>query len=109
MLRSAQSLRVSVCGRTADVQGRGVRTFPDGSWYEGDHDQGERTGRGTFRAANGDVYEGSWLANSREGAASVAESAKWNPSHRSRVEFGFYWRVCWRSAGGEPPVGLAWF
>jgi hypothetical protein len=64
MLRSAQSLRVSVC-----VQGRGVRTFPDGSRYEGDHDQGERTGRGTFRAANGDVYEGSWLANSREGAA----------------------------------------
>jgi hypothetical protein len=49
------------------AQGRGTRTFPDGSRYEGDYDEGERTGQGSFHAANGDVYIGSWSGNKREG------------------------------------------
>ena len=62
------------------MQGRGVRTFPDGSRYEGEHDEGERTGRGTFTAANGDVYEGSWAANTREGADAQCARADAPPS-----------------------------
>eukprot|EP00976_Prorocentrum_cordatum_P084948 1185861-Prorocentrum_minimum.AAC.7 len=48
-------------------QGKGKRTWPDGSTYVGDFLNGERTGYGTYTAANGDVFEGEFYENSREG------------------------------------------
>ena len=41
-------------------QGKGTYKWADGTVYEGDWLDGEKHGKGTFKDANGDVYEGDW-------------------------------------------------
>ena len=39
----------------------GTLTFPDGSTYEGEWDNGFMNGKGTFTWANGDQKTGIWI------------------------------------------------
>ena len=48
-------------------EGRGTFRYASGNVYEGDWMAGQREGRGTYRYANGDVYEGEWKAGEQEG------------------------------------------
>lgn len=43
--------------------GKGVKTFPDGSEYVGDFTNGQFNGYGTFRWSDGTVHEGHWESN----------------------------------------------
>ena len=48
-------------------EGWGTYRFADGDVYEGEWKAGEREGRGTARFADGNVYEGEFKADKREG------------------------------------------
>lgn len=47
--------------------GYSVYHWPDGSRYEGEWKDNERTGYGIDYYSNGDIYEGEWLNNERAG------------------------------------------
>jgi len=47
--------------------GKGRMEWANGDWYEGDFDNGNRTGYGTYTWANGDKYEGELLNGKRHG------------------------------------------
>ena len=53
--------------RKASAAGQGVRKFPDGCTYVGTFAEDKYDGIGTFTYANGDIYEGSWLAGEKNG------------------------------------------
>ena len=44
-----------------DYQVKGVRTWPDGSRYEGEFLDGHFHGEGTFTWPDGSAYKGQWL------------------------------------------------
>jgi len=47
--------------------GKGIKTFPDGSVYEGDFTNGQFNGYGTFKWSDGTIYEGHWQNNKISG------------------------------------------
>ena len=47
--------------------GKGVFTYTNGSYYEGEFEHGVRNGEGTFVWSTGDRYEGGWKADKRHG------------------------------------------
>ncbi|CAF2967621.1 unnamed protein product [Rotaria sp. Silwood2] len=49
------------------TNGRGIRTFPDGSRYEGMEKNGKRHGSGTYYFANGNIYDGEWIDDKQDG------------------------------------------
>jgi hypothetical protein len=59
--------RARGCVRGSCVDGEGVRTYRDGSNYEGRFRNGVRSGRGTQTWRDGRRYEGSWMADRRHG------------------------------------------
>lgn len=51
-----------------EISGSGVRKWTTtGNVYEGEFFRGELTGKGTMKYGNGAVYEGEWDANMRQG------------------------------------------
>ena len=51
----------------AFTEGRGTYRDADGDVYEGEFVMPEKEGRGTMRYANGNVYEGEWKGGDKEG------------------------------------------
>lgn len=49
------------------ANGRGVLTYADGSYYEGEFKLGERVGKGSVHYADGSVFRGSWKTNKKHG------------------------------------------
>ena len=47
--------------------GKGVFTYTNGSYYEGEFEHGVRNGIGTFVWSTGDRYEGGWKSDKRHG------------------------------------------
>ena len=47
--------------------GRGVYRYADGDVYEGDYKDNEMHGRGVYRYTSGAVYEGDWKDDKRHG------------------------------------------
>jgi len=47
--------------------GYGAETYPDGSSYEGQFKNGQRSGLGVYYFTNGRIYEGEWACGVREG------------------------------------------
>ncbi|GLE04487.1 hypothetical protein PINS_up013442 [Pythium insidiosum] len=56
---------------SGEIDGVGLRRWPDGSTYNGEFDRGERHGRGVHVSADGEVYEGQWRHNQRDGAGEL--------------------------------------
>ncbi len=61
------SSRSRGCVRGDCINGSGVRTYRDGSTYEGDFVRGVRHGSGVHRWRNGRRYDGHWAADRRHG------------------------------------------
>ena len=41
--------------------------FPDGSLYDGEWSEGDKSGLGTYTYRNGDSYEGEWKSDEKHG------------------------------------------
>lgn len=51
-----------------EITGYGYRLFAiNGNTYTGQFYMGEMNGQGTMNYQNGDVYEGNWISNKRQG------------------------------------------
>lgn len=51
-----------------EISGSGVRKWTStGNIYEGEFFRGELTGKGTMKYSNGSIYEGDWYENMRQG------------------------------------------
>ena len=51
-----------------EIEGMGVKSWSyNGNMYEGQFVKGELCGQGIMRYGNGDLYEGGWMDNKREG------------------------------------------
>lgn len=48
---------------SSDVVCTGVINFPNGDVYDGQLENGQRSGNGKMKFVNGDIYEGKWQAN----------------------------------------------
>lgn len=56
-----------------DKHGRGVYQFPQGERYEGEFVRNQREGHGTYLWKNGDVYSGGWKNDLREGEGVIRD------------------------------------
>jgi len=65
------------------MEGRGTYRYANGNVYEGEYKADQKEGRGTFRFASGNVYEGEWKAGQKEGRGTY-----WYAD--GRMEVGFY-------------------
>lgn len=53
-----------------EIEGHGFRLFGlSGNKYSGQFHMGEMHGQGVMNFASGDIYEGEWFRNSRQGSA----------------------------------------
>ncbi len=53
------------------INDEGSFTFPDGSKYEGEFQNGQQNGQGTMTYANGDRYEGEWQNGLKHGQGTL--------------------------------------
>ena len=66
------------------MEGRGIYRWADGDVYEGEWKAGNMEGRGIYRFADGDVYDGEFKADKREGrgidryASGSVYEGEWN-------------------------------
>ena len=56
-----------IAGFLETPDGYGAETYPDGSSYEGQFINGQRSGLGVYYFTNGRIYEGEWSGGVREG------------------------------------------
>lgn len=63
--------RISAFSRHGKLHGQGVKTFSDGSRYEGEFQNGRMHGRGMVTFSNGTRYEGEWRDGDRHGEGIV--------------------------------------
>ena len=50
-----------------EINGKGIRTWANGSKYVGDFQNGEKHGYGEFTSSVGENYVGEWAFNQRNG------------------------------------------
>lgn len=50
-----------------EIEGKGIKTWPDGRRYEGSFKRGEACGEGYFTCPSGESYMGTWVENRRHG------------------------------------------
>ena len=76
-------------------EGRGVFRFANGDVYDGEYKAGEREGLGVEQYADGEVYDGEWKADKREGrgveryADGTVDSCLYKPGTWSREGVGW--------------------
>lgn len=68
---SGEIHRKAAFSRHGKLHGQGVKTFSDGSRYEGEFQNGRMDGRGRVTFPNGTRYEGEWRDGDRHGQGIV--------------------------------------
>jgi hypothetical protein len=58
-----------------DLDGHGTLTYPNGGVFEGTFRKGQREGPGRMRTTEGDVLEGQWVADKKEGEFQIRYAA----------------------------------
>jgi hypothetical protein len=83
------------------AEGRGVRSYPDGSRYEGDWRDGRRNGQGIAKWPNGASYVGGWKDDKASGSGTATDNtgATWT---------GTWLSGCLRRTRGQlrPPLSV---
>jgi hypothetical protein len=54
-------------------EGKGIRSYPSGSRYEGDFRDSKRSGQGLFKSAKGWSYEGGWREDRASGTGTLID------------------------------------
>lgn len=57
--------------QNGEIEGTGLRRWPDGSSYSGQFHRGEMHGEGVFLSSSGEKYDGQWRANQRCGTGEL--------------------------------------
>ncbi|EOD19021.1 hypothetical protein EMIHUDRAFT_471736, partial [Emiliania huxleyi CCMP1516] len=83
-------------------EGRGVFRFANGNVYDGEWKAGKKEGRGVFRFSNGNVYDGEWKAGEEEGRGvhrwANGDVETCFRKQRARVDEGVSWMADGRRA-----------
>ena len=87
-----------------EYEGRGTYRFANGNVYEGEWKAGKPEGRGTFRFASGNVYEGEFKAGKMEGRGTYryADGNVYEGEYKAGKKEG---RGTYRYADGKAKVG----
>jgi hypothetical protein len=56
------------------MDGMGVMTYPDGSYYIGQFENEKMCGKGRMTQANGDVFQGDWKNNMANGNGCIVNT-----------------------------------
>ena len=91
-----EEVRTPVCIAGDCENGTGTMNYPSGT-YVGDWKDNLRSGQGTYKWTNGDVYNGKWLEDKRHGQGQYTWNDgsiyKGNYSHGIRSGYGIYYYV----------------
>ena len=69
------------------MYGKGLFTWPDGRWYEGDYLDDKKEGFGTFLWPDGRKYEGNWKDGKQHGKGvyigqDISKEGEWQNGKR---------------------------